>query len=144
MEQDRTALATVQAQADQLGATGRCRTLPARNAQQVAAEANLQAARPMRRGRGRIWRTGAHNRPGWPGRSTRVFFRIGEAAAVGNPVPAILPEGPLEAWFFVPEPEGVLRWPGGAATVTRDGLHGHACRGSTASELADHAGAGSV
>lgn len=58
VEQDRTALATAQAQVEQLRAQLAVAELPARSAQQVAAEANLRARRkPMPNEPGRSLRT---------------------------------------------------------------------------------------
>lgn len=123
VEQDRTALASVQAQADQLRAQLAVAELPARNAQQVAAEANLQAAQADAASARQDLADRAITAP-VAGTVDKVFFRIGEVAAVGNPVLAILPEGPLEAWFFVPEPERASLAVGGAVTVTCDGCTG--------------------
>ncbi len=123
VEQDRTALASVQAQADQLRAQLAVAELPARNAQQVAAEANLQAAQADA---ARARQDLADRMVTAPvaGTVDKVFFRIGEVAGVGNPVVALLPEGPLEAWFFVPEPERATLAVGGVVTVTCDGCVG--------------------
>lgn len=120
VEQDRTALASAQAQASQLRAQLAVAELPARNAQQVAAEANLKAAQAdAERARQDV----ADRVVAAPvsGVVDKVFFRIGEVAGVGAPVVAILPETPLEAWFFVPEIARARFDVGATVTVTCDG-----------------------
>ena len=120
VEQDRTALASVQAQADQLRAQLAVAELPARNAQQVAAEANLQAAQADAARARQDLDDRVVTAP-VAGTVDKVFFRISEVAGVGNPVVALLPGGPLEAWFFVPETERAALAMGEAVTVTCDG-----------------------
>lgn len=104
VEQDRTALAAAEAQVAQLRAQLAVAELPARNAQQVAAEANLLAAEAdARRARLDLGERAAAAPVG--GVVESVYFRTGEIAASGTPVLAILPEGALEARFYVPEPD---------------------------------------
>ncbi len=120
VEQDRTALASARAQADQLRAQLEVAELPARDAQKAAAEANLQAARADA---ARARQDLEDRRVAAPlaGTVDKVLFRAGEVAGLGNPVVALLPDTPLEAWFFVPEPERATLVTGAAVTVTCDG-----------------------
>lgn len=104
VEQDRAALVTAQAQADQLRAQLAVAELPARNAQQVAAEANLQAAEAEAERARQDLRDRQVTAP-IAGMVERLYFRAGEVAGAGAPVVALLPEGPLEVRFFVPEAE---------------------------------------
>ncbi|WP_338722352.1 HlyD family efflux transporter periplasmic adaptor subunit [Devosia sp. XK-2] len=120
VEQDRTALASAKAQADQLRAQLAVAELPARNAQQVAAEANLNAAEAdAERARQDLEDREVSAPVG--GTVDKVFYRVGEVAGVGSPVVSILPDGPLEAWFFIPEGQRAAFGVGQAVTVTCDG-----------------------
>ena len=120
VEQDRTALTTAQAQVEQLRAQLAVAELPARNAQQVAAEANLNAAEAdAERARQDLEDRQVEAPLG--GTVDKVFYRVGEVAGVGSPVMSILPEGPLEAWFFVPEMQRAGLSVGEAVRVSCDG-----------------------
>lgn len=119
VEQDRTALAAAQAQVDQLRAQLAVAELPARNAQQVAAEANLHAAEADAE-RARQDMDDRTVEAPVAGTIDQVFFRLGEVAGVGVPVVAILPEGPLEVWFFVPEVARATLATGTTVQVTCD------------------------
>lgn len=120
LEQDRTALASAQAQVNQLRAQLAVAELPARNAQQVAAEANLTAAEADAE-RARQDMDDRTIEAPVAGIVDRVFFRVGEVAGVGVPVISMLPQGPLEVWFFVPEVERAALAVGAEVTVTCDG-----------------------
>ncbi|OAM78218.1 HlyD family secretion protein [Devosia elaeis] len=120
VEQDRAALAAARTQVEQLRAQLAVAELPARNAQQLAAEANLQAARADA-GRARQDLDDRVVTAPLAGTVDKVFFRAGEVAGAGNAVLALLPEGPLEVWFFVPETERSALAMGSAVTVTCDG-----------------------
>lgn len=120
VEQDRTALASANAQVNQLRAQLAVAELPARNAQQVAAEANLRAAEADADRAGKDLMDRDVVTP-VGGVIDRLFYRVGEVAGVGSPVVAILPDGPLEAWFFVPEVERAALATGASVTVTCDG-----------------------
>jgi HlyD family secretion protein len=123
VEQDRTALASAQAQADQLRAQLAVAELPARSAQQVAAEANLSAAEADAERARQDMDDRAIGAP-VAGTIDQVFFRVGEVAGVGAPVIAMLPEGPLDVWFFVPEVERSTLAVGARVTITCDGCAG--------------------
>ena len=120
VEQDRTARATAQAQVEQLRAQLAVAELPARSAQQVAAEANLRAAEAdAERARQEL----EDRRVVAPvdGIVDKLFYTMGEVAGSGSPVVSLLPAGPLEAWFFVPEMQRASLSIGGAVRVTCDG-----------------------
>jgi HlyD family secretion protein len=120
VEQDRAALAAAQAQVAQLTAQVSVAELPARDAQQVAAEANLAAAEADA---GRAALDLGDRETGAPvaGTVDRLFYAAGEIAMAGAPVVAILPEGALEARFFVPEAERAALAVGQLVNVSCDG-----------------------
>ena len=120
VEQDRTALTTARAQVDQLRAQLAVAELPARSAQQVAAEANLRAAEADA---DRALQDLEDRRVLAPadGIVDTLFYRTGEVAGAGSPVISILPAGPLEAWFFVPELQRADLRVGETVRVTCDG-----------------------
>jgi len=120
VEQDRTALASAQSQADQLRAQLAVAELPARNAQQVAAEANLRAARADAE-RARQELQDRQVLAPIEGTVDQLFYRVGEVAAVGVPVVSILPAEPLEVWFFVPETQRSTLAIGAEVAVQCDG-----------------------
>lgn len=120
VEQDRNTLTSAQAQVDQLRAQLAVAELPARGAQQVAAEANLQAAQANAR-RARLDLADRQISSPIAGTVEKVYYRVGEVAAVGNPVISILPAGALEARFFVPEAERSGLALGQSVTVSCDG-----------------------
>lgn len=101
VEQDRAARNAAQAQVNQLTAQVGVAELPARNAQQVAAEANLTAAQADARRAG-LELADRQTRAPVDGVVDRLFFTAGEMAS-GAPVVSILPAGALKARFFVPE-----------------------------------------
>ncbi|WDR00871.1 HlyD family efflux transporter periplasmic adaptor subunit [Devosia sp. J2-20] len=101
VEQDRAALNAAQAQVNQLTAQVGVAELPARNAQQLAAEANLNAAQADAR-RAALELADRQTRAPVAGLVDRLFYTTGEMAT-GAPVLSILPAGALKARFFVPE-----------------------------------------
>lgn len=126
VEQDRAALAAAEAQVAQLTAQVNVAELPARDAQQVAAEANLAAAEADA-GRVALDLDERHTRAPVGGTVDRLFYAPGEIAMAGAPVVAILPEGALEARFFVPESVRAALAVGQTVSVSCDG-----CMGMTA------------
>lgn len=120
VDQDRTTLAASEAQVAQLRAQLAVAELPARNAQQDVAQANLLGAEAEAQ-RARIDLADRRAKAPVGGLVDSVYFTAGEVAAAGTPVLAILPEGALEARFFVPEPERGRVQPGMVVTVTCDG-----------------------
>lgn len=120
VDQDRTTLAASEAQVAQLRAELAVAELPARNAQQEVAQANLLGAEAEAQ-RARIDLAERRTTAPVGGVVDSVYFTAGEVAMGGTPVVAILPEGALEARFFVPEPERGRVQPGTVVTVTCDG-----------------------
>lgn len=120
VEQDRAALAAARAQADQLRAQLAVAELPARSAQQAAAEADLHAAEADAAGARQSLADRQVVAP-LAGNVDSLFFRAGEVAGAGVPVLSILPQGPLEARFFVPEPERAGLAVGAAVDIACDG-----------------------
>jgi HlyD family secretion protein len=120
VEQDRAALAAAEAQVAQLTAQVNVAELPARDAQQVAAEANLAAAEADA-GRVALDLDERDTRAPVGGTVDRLFYEPGEIAMAGAPVVAILPEGALEARFFVPEAERAALAVGQTVSVSCDG-----------------------
>lgn len=120
VEQDRAALAAAQAQVAQLTAQVNVAELPARDAQQVAAEANLAAAEADA-GRAALDLNDRATRAPVSGIVDRLFYATGEIAMAGAPVIAILPEGALKARFFVPEGERAALAIGATVSVGCDG-----------------------
>lgn len=120
VEQDRAALAAAQAQVQQLTAQVGVAELPARNAQQVAAEANLTAAEADAR-RAALDLGDRRMLAPTAGVVDRLFYSAGEMAAAGAPVVSIMPAGALKARFFVPEPERAALAVGATVAVSCDG-----------------------
>ncbi|MGV8834109.1 MAG: HlyD family secretion protein [Devosia sp.] len=101
LERDTAARNAAQAQVEQLTAQVGVAELPARNAQQVAAEANLTAAEADAR-RAALDLGDRQIKSPVDGKVDRVFFSTGEMAN-GTPLLSIMPTGALKARFFVPE-----------------------------------------
>jgi len=101
-DQDRAALASAEALVKQLSAQLKVTELPARDAQQQQAEANLAAARADAEKANWDLADRSVTSPA-AGRIERVYFDPGEIAAAGTPVVAILPEGALKVKFYLPE-----------------------------------------
>lgn len=120
VEQDRAALAAAQAQVDQLTAQVGVAELPARTAQQVAAEANLAAAEADAR-RAALDLDDRQAEAPVGGLVERLYYSAGETVASGAPVVSLLPEGALRARFFVPEAERAGLAVGAVVTVGCDG-----------------------
>lgn len=102
LDQTRATLASAEAVVRQLQAQLKVAELPARDAQQLAAEANVEVA----------WAAVAKatsdlsDRTGLApvaGRIERLYFDAGEMAAAGTPVVAILPAGALKVKLYLPE-----------------------------------------
>lgn len=102
LDQDRATLASAEAAVRQLQAQLKVAELPARDAQQWAAEANLAAARAdAEKAKSDLGDRTVLAPAG--GRIERLFFDEGEMAAAGTPVLSILPEGALKVKFYLPE-----------------------------------------
>ena len=101
-DQDRATLASAEAAVKQLAAQLKVTELPARDAQQVQAEANLTAAQADAEKANADLADRTITSPA-AGRIERVFFDAGEIVSAGTPVVSILPEGALKVKFYVPE-----------------------------------------
>src|SRR5690606_15239076 len=102
LEVDRNAVASAEAQVNQLKAQLAVAELPARSAQQVAAEANLAAAEADAEGARLNLEDRQVHAPA-AGVVEKLYYAAGEVAAAGTPIVSILPARALEARFFVPE-----------------------------------------
>lgn len=120
VEQDRAALAAAEAQVAQLTAQVNVAELPARDAQQLAAEANLAAAEADA-GRAALDLGDRQTVAPVTGTVDRLFYATGEIAMVGAPVVSILPGGALKARFFVPEADRAALAIGQMVSVECDG-----------------------
>lgn len=104
VDQDSAALASAEAQIDQLTAQLEVAQLPARDAQRVAAEAALDGARAE----ADLAQSALDDRTLLApvgGTIERIYYEAGEVAASGAPVLSILPPGQIKAVFFLPEAE---------------------------------------
>ena len=104
VEQDRANLASAVAQVAQLNAQVEVAELPARDAQQVAAEANLNAAVADAE-RARLDLADRTVTAPVGGVVDNVFFSTGEMVGAGAPVVSIRPDGEIKARFYVGEAE---------------------------------------
>lgn len=120
VEQDRAAVASAQSQVEQLTAQVNVAELPARDAQQVAAEANLTAAEADA-SRATLDLEDRQTTAPVAGTVERLFYSTGEMAAVGTPVVSIMPQGALKARFFVPEADRAALAVGQTVSVGCDG-----------------------
>jgi len=102
LDQARATLASAEAAVRQLQAQLKVAELPARDAQQLAAEANVTVAKAaVAKAEAdlsdrTVLATSA-------GRIEKLYFDAGEMAAAGTPVASILPEGALKVKFYLPE-----------------------------------------
>ncbi len=120
LDQDRASLAAAEAQVAQLDAQLAVAKLPARDAQQVGAEANLRAAEAdADRARADL----ADRTVVAPGDGVidRLFYAAGETAVTGVPVVSLLPGGALRAKFYVPETQRMALAIGESVFVDCDG-----------------------
>jgi len=104
VDADRAAFASAQAQVAQLKAQLEVAELPARDAQQIAASAGLDAA-DAEADAARVAFENQTILAPVSGSVEKVYFEAGEVAGAGTPVFSILPDDSLRAIFFVPEPD---------------------------------------
>lgn len=104
VDADRATLASARARVAELEAQFQVAELPARDAQQIAAEATLDAARADAAAARLAFEDRIVLAP-VTGTVDDVFFEAGEVAGAGVPVVSILPDDALRALFFVPEPQ---------------------------------------
>ncbi len=104
VDSDRASLRSANARVAELRAQLQVAELPARDAQQVAAKAKLEAARAEAdKARSDLADRTVTAPAG--GRVDNVYFRAGEVASAGTPVVALLPPDDRVARFFIPEPD---------------------------------------
>jgi HlyD family secretion protein len=102
LDQARNTLASAEASVRQLQAQLKVAELPARDAQQLAAEANVTVARAAVAKAQADLDDRTVVAPA-AGRIEKVYFDAGEIATAGAPVASILPEGALKVKVYLPE-----------------------------------------
>lgn len=102
LDQARATLASAEAAVRQLQAQLKVAELPARDAQQLAAEANVTVARAAAEKAKADLADRTVLAP-VAGRIEKLFFDAGEIAAAGTPVASLLPAGALKVKFYLPE-----------------------------------------
>jgi HlyD family secretion protein len=122
-DQDAATLASAEAQVAQLDAQLKVSELPARDAQQLAAEANLLVAKAdAERARSDLAdRTITAPADGFV---ERLYFAEGEQVPAGTPVMSLLPNDALKVKFYVGETDRPTLSVGDVLTVTCDGCTG--------------------
>jgi len=120
VDQDRTSLDSAQAAVNQMQAQLQVAKLPARDDQQVAAEANLKAAQ-ANADKARADLADRTVKAPVDGRIERLFFSQGETAPTGTPLLSLLPPGKLKARFYIGEADRALFALGDEVEVSCDG-----------------------
>ncbi|HET8729135.1 MAG TPA: HlyD family efflux transporter periplasmic adaptor subunit [Alphaproteobacteria bacterium] len=120
LDQASAALKAAEAAVEQDRAQLKVAELPARDAQQAAAEANLGAAQADADAARAALADRTVAAP-VAGRIERVYFDLGEMAAAGTPVVAILPADALKVKFYLPEADRDSFRLGDPVAVTCDG-----------------------
>lgn len=120
LDQARATLASAEAAVRQLHAQLKVAELPARDAQRLAAEANVAVARAaVEKAKADLGdRTVLAPTAG---RIEKLYFDAGETAAAGSPVASILPDGALKVKFYLPEAVRQEFALGDRASVSCDG-----------------------
>ncbi len=103
VEQVTVALASANAQVEQLEAQIVSMQLPARSAELLSAEANVQAALAEVSSAKTRLESQSIVSP-ISGTIDSIFYSVGEVSSAGSPTISILPDGPKLAIFFIPEP----------------------------------------
>ena len=120
VDADRAALASANAQVDQLSAQLQVSELPARDAQRVAAEASLDMARAELEAAQFKLDSQLVRAPD-AGKIEKRFFDAGEVAAAGAPILSLFRPENLKAIFFVPEAKRATLALGARLDVSCDG-----------------------
>ncbi|MBP9952114.1 MAG: HlyD family efflux transporter periplasmic adaptor subunit [Cypionkella sp.] len=120
VDADRAALASADAQVDQLRAQLQVSELPARDAQRIAAEASLDMARAELAAAQFNLDSRLVRAPD-AGKIEKRFFDPGEVAAAGAPVLSLFRPDNLKAIFFVPEAQRATLAVGKRLSVSCDG-----------------------
>jgi HlyD family secretion protein len=120
VDQDQSALASAKAQVEQLKAQLAVAELPARGAEQIAAEANLLAAEAdADKARSDLLDRTVYASA--DGQVETVYFDEGEMAAAGVPVLSLLPVDAMKVRFYVAEADRSAFTLGETLAVTCDG-----------------------
>jgi HlyD family secretion protein len=120
LDQDKATVKSAQAAVDQLQAQLKVQTLPARDAQQIAAEANYAAAKADAAAAKAALDTRTVTAPE-DGRIERIFFKPGEVANAGTPVMSLSGAGAMKVLFYVSEADRQLFALGDTVSVSCDG-----------------------
>lgn len=102
LDQGKASVKAAQAAVDQLTAQLKVQQLPARDAQQIAAEANVAAAKADAATARAALETRTVTAPA-DGRVERLYYKAGEVVAVGAPVAALSGAGTMKVLFYVNE-----------------------------------------
>jgi HlyD family secretion protein len=120
LDQDKATVKSAQAAVDQLEAQLKVQELPARDAQQIAAEASYAAARAD----AAMAKAALDDRTVTApedGRVERIFFKPGEVANAGTPVLSLSGAGAMKVLFYVNEADRQLFALGDTVSVSCDG-----------------------
>lgn len=120
LDQDQSSLATAKALVNQMQAALQVAELPARTAQQVAAEASFNAAQADADTARADLADRTLTAP-VDGRIERLYFRQGETIATGTPLLSLLPPNKLKAKFYVNEVDRSSFAIGDSVVVACDG-----------------------
>lgn len=120
LDQDQSSLATAKAQVNQMQAALQVAELPARTAQQVAAEASYNAAQADADTARADLADRTLTAP-VDGRIERLYFRQGETIATGTPLLSLLPPNKLKAKFYINEVDRSAFAIGDSVVVACDG-----------------------
>ena len=120
LDQAQATVKSAQAAADQLEAQLKVQELPARDAQQIAAEASYAAAKADAETAAAALANRTITAPE-DGRIERIFFRTGEVAGAAVPVLSIAGSDTMKVLFYVNEADRQRLGLGDRLTVTCDG-----------------------
>ncbi|MGN6685610.1 MAG: HlyD family secretion protein [Devosia sp.] len=120
LDQGKASVKAAQAAVDQLTAQLKVQQLPARDAQQIAAEANVAAAKADAATARAALDTRTVTAPA-DGRVERLYYKAGEVVAVGAPVAALSGAGTMKVLFYVSEADRQQFTLGQQVAVSCDG-----------------------
>jgi HlyD family secretion protein len=120
LDQGKASVKAAQAAVDQLTAQLKVQQLPARDAQQIAAEANVAAAKADAATAKAALDTRTVTAPA-DGRVERLYYKAGEVVAVGAPVAALSGAGTMKVLFYVSEADRQQFTLGQQVAVSCDG-----------------------
>jgi HlyD family secretion protein len=120
LDQGKASVKAAQAAVDQLTAQLKVQQLPARDAQQIAAEANVAAAKADAATARAALETRTVTAPA-DGRVGRLYYKAGEVVAVGAPVAALSGAGTMKVLLYVSEADRQQFTLGQQVAVSCDG-----------------------